>query len=143
MTRVLSQYKRVFNKTNWNAITSKSENIFWISFCISGIYIKFGILWKRRWASEVICFWNYTLQKAGLLKCPKSPISEHFWTANMFKRSETLLKSARQNFCQILWSFRKKISSKNSVLVASKISRLFVNIFTPDDKYYLSVKASV
>ena len=59
------------------------------------------------------------------------------------KWSETLLKSARENFSQIFRSFRNKISSKISVLVVSKILTLFVNILTPDDKYSLSVKASV
>ena len=43
-------------------------------------------------------------------------------------------------FFSSLW---KQISSKNSVLVVSEISRLFLNIFTPDDNYSLSVKASV
>ena len=53
------------------------------------ILLNFGNLhkilttWKKLWASEVICFWNYRLQKAGLLKCPKSRISEHLWTVNM------------------------------------------------------------
>ena len=59
------------------------------------------------------------------------------------KRSETLLKSARQNFCHIFWSLWKEISSKNSVLVVFEILRFFVNILTPDDKYSLSVKAGV
>ena len=58
------------------------------------------------------------------------------------KGSGTLLKSARQNFCHIFRSFRKKVSSKNSVLVVSKILRLFVNILTPDDRYSFSGKAS-
>ena len=59
------------------------------------------------------------------------------------KGSETLHKSAQQYFCHIFWSLWKKISSKNSVLVVSEILRLFVNILTPDEKYSLSVKASV
>ena len=59
------------------------------------------------------------------------------------KGSETLLKSARQNFWHIFWSLWKEISSKSSVLVISEILRLFVNILTPDDKYSLSVKAGV
>ena len=42
-----------------------------------------NILEKRR-ALGVIRFWNYRLQK-GLLKCLKSPESEHFWTVNMLK----------------------------------------------------------
>ena len=35
------------------------------------------------------------------------------------------------------------MSSKNSLLVVSEILRLFVNILTPDEKYSLSVEASV
>ena len=59
------------------------------------------------------------------------------------KASERLLKFARQDFSLNFWSVWKKISWRNSVLVVSEILRLFVNIFTPDDKYSLSVKASV
>ena len=59
------------------------------------------------------------------------------------KGSERLLKSAWRYFCQTFWSLWKEISSKNSVLVVSEILRLFVNILTPDEKYSLSVKASV
>ena len=59
------------------------------------------------------------------------------------KRSETLHESARQYFCQFFWSLWKKIRSKTSVLVVSVILKLFVNILTTDDKYSLSVKASV
>ena len=40
---------------------------------------------KKRWVSEVICFWNYRLQKTGLLKCIESPISEHLQKLNMLK----------------------------------------------------------
>ena len=75
----------MFNVTTSNAIISKSKKIFLIFFWISGIYIKFGILWKKNWASEVICFRNYRLQKAVLLKCIKSLGSEHLWTFNMLK----------------------------------------------------------
>ena len=59
--------KGVSNATNSNAIISKSKNIFWIFFCIIRIWIKFGILWKKRRASEVISCWNYRLQNEGLL----------------------------------------------------------------------------
>ena len=59
------------------------------------------------------------------------------------KRTKTLPKSARQYFCHIFWSLWKNMSSKNSLLVVSEILRLFVNILTPDEKYSLSVKASV
>ena len=59
------------------------------------------------------------------------------------KVSETLLKSARQYLFQIFRSLWKEISSKNSVLVVSELLRLFVNILTVDEKYSLSVKASL
>ena len=59
------------------------------------------------------------------------------------KGSKTLLKSARQYFCHILWSLWNKIGSKHSVLVVFEILRLFLNILTLYERNSLSVKASV
>ena len=59
------------------------------------------------------------------------------------KGFERFLKSSRQYFYHIFRSFWKEICSKNLVLVVSEILRHFVNIETPDDMYFLSVKASV
>ena len=59
------------------------------------------------------------------------------------KRFETLLKLAWQYFSRIVRYLRKKMSSKNSLLVVSEILRLFVNILTPDEKCSLLVKANV
>ena len=84
-TSILSQEKWESNGTNSNAFMSKSKNVFWILSCISRTYIKFRILWKNRWASEVIFFLNYRLQRAALLKCLKSPVLESLWTVNMLK----------------------------------------------------------
>ena len=133
----------MFNATNSNAIMSKSKYIFSPFLKISEIYIQFGTLWKKRWASEVIYFWNYRLQKAGLFKWRKSPVSEHSWTLNMLKISERLLKSARQYFHHIFWLLWNQISANNSVSLVSEVWRLFFNILTPDDKYSPSVKESV
>ena len=44
---------------------------------------------KKKWALEVICFWNYTLQKAKLLKCAKSTVSEHLLTVNTANTGKT------------------------------------------------------
>ena len=85
MKCIVSQSNWVSNATNSNAIISKSKTIFWILFCISEIYIKFRILWKQRWASKVIFFLIYRLQKAGLLTCRKSPVSEHLRKGNILK----------------------------------------------------------
>ena len=53
-----------------------------------------------------------------------------------FKGKETVL-------CYIFSSLGKKITSKNSFLEVFKMLRLFVNILTPDDSYFLLVKAVV
>ena len=87
-------------------------------------------------------------------------MSEHLWRVKMLKGPKDCLNlhgtifliffltlwnkissNARQYFCHIFWSFTKKISLKNSVLVISEIFSLFFNILRPDDKYSLSVKA--
>ena len=72
----------------------------------------------------------------------KKPRVRTLMDSQHVKVSEKMLKSTRQYFRYILWSLWKKISSKNSFLEVSEILRLFVNIWTPDDKYSLSVKAS-
>ena len=46
-----------------------------------------------------------------------------------------MLKSARHFYFPIFGWIRDKWSWKNSALVTSEIFRLFVNTFTPDDKY--------
>ena len=86
-TSVKASVKRKQFKCNYLTI----KIFFWISFLIFEIYIKFEILLKKRWASEVICFWNYRLQKAGLLKCLKSVVSEHLSTVNMLKGPKDFL----------------------------------------------------
>ena len=133
----------MFNATNSNSIISKSKNIFWTFFPISKICIKFWILSKKIWPLEVIYFCNYRLRKTGLLQCPKKPRFRTLMDSQHVKVSERLLKSWRQYFCHISWSLWKEISSKNFVLVVFEILRLFLNMLTPDDKYSLSVKASV
>ena len=91
----------------------------------------------------MISIWNYRLQKAGLLKCLKNSVSEHLWTVNMLKGSKDFLNQHGIIFLIFFLTLWMKISSKNSVLLVSDILRLFVNILTPDDKYSVSVKATV
>ena len=121
----------------------KTKKYFINFFCISAIYINFEILWTKRSASEAISFWNYRLQKARLLKCLKSPVSEHLWTVNMLKGPNDCINLHGSVFFYISWSLRNEIRSKNFRLVISEIFRLFFNILTPDENYCLSVKASV
>ena len=74
---------------------------------------------------------------------PKKPRVRTLMEVQHFKESETLLKSAWHYFCYFFCSLWKKIIQKNSFLEVSEILRLFVNILPPEDKYSLSVKASV
>ena len=74
---------------------------------------------------------------------PKKPRVRILMDSQHVKGSETILKSARQYFSQIFWSLWREIGSKNSILVVTEILIHFVNILRPDDKYSLSVKASV
>ena len=84
----------------------------------------------------MISFWKYRMEKAELLKYPKSNRVRTLIDSQHVKGKETLL-------FYIFWSLGKKITSKNSFLEVFKMLRLFVKILTPDDKYSLSVKASV
>ena len=71
------------NQFKCNYITTKKN---FLNFsCISRIYIKLRILLRKIWASEVISYWNYRLEKAELLKWTKNSLSEHLWTVNMLK----------------------------------------------------------
>ena len=74
---------------------------------------------------------------------PKEQRIKTLMESQNVKGSETLLKSGRKYFRHIFDHSGKKIGSKNSFLVVSEIFRVFVNILTPNDKYSVSVKASV
>ena len=74
---------------------------------------------------------------------PKKPRLRTHMDSQHVKGSETLLKFARQQFCHIFLLFWKNFNSRNALLVASEILRLFANILTPDDKYSLSLSLSL
>ena len=57
------------------------------------------------------------------------------------KPAQTLFKSERRQFYHIYWLLWKELSLKKSLLVICKILRLFINIFTADDKYSLHFSA--
>ena len=82
------------------------------------ISLHFGNLHKilntleKRWASEVICFWNYTLEKAGLLKCLKSALSEHLRTVNMLINAKNCLNQHGRSFVTVFDDFKTKSTRK-------------------------------
>ena len=90
----------------------KSKNIFWIFFFISKTYIKFWILWKKRWAAEIICFRKYRLQKASLMKCLKNPVSEHLWAVNMLKAPKHCLNLHCSTFVKCSHNSERKWARK-------------------------------
>ena len=51
------------------------------------------------------------------------------------KRAQTLFKSDRRQFYHIYLLLQRQLSLKKSLLVIREILRLFVNTFTPKDKY--------
>ena len=81
--------------------------------------------------------------KSGLLKCLKRPVSEHLWAVNMLRGSKRCLNEHGRFFVVFFDQSETKSPQKNFVLVASEILKLFVDILTSDEKYSLSVKASV
>ena len=89
-----------------------------------------------------MCFRNYRLQKAWLLKCLKSPVSEHIWTVKMLKGSKHCRDQQVSSFV-IFCDHCERTSLRDALLVVSEILRLFVNILTSNDKYSLLVKFSV
>ena len=74
---------------------------------------------KKNWASQLISFLNYGLEKAEFFKNPKSHRVRTLMDSQHVKGKDTLLKSARQYFCYIFLSLWNKISSKNSFLHVS------------------------
>ena len=133
----------MFNPTNSSAIISISKTIFWIFFSVSGTYLKFWIISKKSWASELIFYWNYKLETADLLKSTKNRISQDFLTVNMLKGPKHCLNLHGSVFVIFFDLLSKKISPINALFEASEILRLFFSIVTPYNKYILSVKASV
>ena len=51
------------------------------------------------------------------------------------KHAQTLFKSDRRQFYHIYLLLQRQLSLKKSLLVIREILRLFVNTFTPKDKY--------
>ena len=68
---------------------------------------------RKIWALEIICFWNYRLQKAGLLKCLKSPVSEHLLTVNMLKGPKGSLNLHGRIFVIFFYHSEKKAARKS------------------------------
>ena len=60
----------------------------------------------------MFCVWNFRLQKAGLLKNLKSPVSEHLWTVIMLKGSKHYLNLHVSIFVIVFDHSEKKSARK-------------------------------
>ena len=89
-------------------LSQNEKKNFPIFFSISKIYIKFWILSKKRWALEVISFWNYILRIARLLKCLKRPVSKQLWTVNVLKGAKPFWNMHGSIFVIFFNNFEKK-----------------------------------
>ena len=90
---------------------------------------------KKSFISEII-----DCKKPGYLNAQKAPF-RHFYgrsTCKIVRKTAYICTAVCLSY--FLW---KEFSSKNVLLVVSETLRLFVKILTPDEKYYLSVKASI
>ena len=67
---------------------------------------------EKKRASEVIFFWNYIMQKAGLLKSLKSLVLEHWWTVNILKCPKHHLHLHGSIFVMFLGLSEKKSALK-------------------------------
>ena len=74
---------------------------------------------------------------------PKNPRVRKLMAGQHVKGSESCLTLHGSIFMIFFDHSEVKISWKSSVLVVSEIRRLFVNLLTPDEKYYLSEKTGV
>ena len=68
--------------------------------------------------------------------CKKSRLRRSF-DKQYVKRSQTLLRSARQQLYHIHWSLWGKLSFKKSFFVICEILGLFLDSLTVDGKYFL------
>ena len=100
-------------------------------------YFKKKDDFRRLFVSKII---NW---KSGLLKSLKSSVSAHLWTVNMLKSAKNCLNLHGSMFVIFFDHSETKGAPKSIFLLVSEIFRLFFNILTPDDKYCISVKASV
>ena len=79
------------------------------------------------------------------LRTPKNMVrsiskrSRFYWSFGKQhgKRAKTLLKFQWQHLYHVYWSLWRRLTSKNSLLVICKISKLFPNTLNADGKYSL------
>ena len=122
-----------------NQLSKKQKKffpIFFFFFFIFEILIKFWTNWKKM---NLIAYVLTQLQTSrGVVKqMSKKPRFKKPYHKQNPKRSETLLKPARQHRCHIYWSMWKKITCKKSLLVIWIIFGLFLNTMTANEEHFL------
>ena len=85
------------------------SNFFFYFWILHKIWNSF----KEKMTSEVICFWYYRLQKAGLLKCWRSLVSQHIWTVKMLKYPKHCLNLHGSIFVKFFYHSERKWAVKD------------------------------
>ena len=78
---VISEILRLFVFTADGKCSLRNSSFFRNQF-------KRNYIWtfsKKKWPSQFLYFRHYRLRKTRLLKCLKSPVSQHFSTVNLLK----------------------------------------------------------
>ena len=90
---------------------------------------------KKTWLSHLLYCRNYRLLISWLDHSPKSAVSEHTLTLNMWKLPWKLVKCLWECFNHVFSLFSGNIIWKMSLLLLGEILGVFVNTLTSDDKY--------
>ena len=91
---------------------SPNQNIFFQFFLHFRKLHKIWNTLKQKMSLRGYFFWNYRLQKAALLKCLKSPLSEHLWTVHMLKGPKNCLNLHGSIFVIFFDHSERKLAQK-------------------------------
>ena len=118
-----------------NPVFLKTKNIFWVSYSIDGISIK---SWKFKKKKEILR--ASVFSKLATVQGLVTPLTiqrrlKRFFDSQHVKRFQTLVKSSWENFYHIFSSLWGEIILKTCPWLKFGIIGLFVNTWTPHNKY--------
>ena len=121
-------------------LSKKQKNFFPIFFFFFFSFLKFWSNFEqieKRWTSIAYVLTKLQTSRGVVKQMSKKPRFKKPYHKQNPKRSETLLKPARQHRCHIYWSMWKKITCKKSLLVIWIIFGLFLNTMTANEEHCL------
>ena len=131
----ISFEERQFDATNLDPSISKTKNFFWIFFCIFEISFNFWTFSKKRITLIAELFPKLGTPKNMITSMSKKSSFNGSFGKQHGKDAQSSLKFPWQYLYHIYWSLWIQLTSKKSLLVTCKISRLFPNTLSVDGKY--------